>query len=242
MSDITERDYRVWEKEIEQDFYSIHKDFTERAEAIRKKLQWGRDNRAWANLGYQSWTKWVNAFAERLDVTPRRVWKILSEDKKPQKQIGLPTEPGSVNSGLTGSKTPIPEDSEPEDGEKFPDESLPPIDVYLDKTKRQVPERLVAFFREFDDQVRPIELLLKQLKSAINDNYDPTQRVWQDFKRQKSLDCIFNIQEYLRKIRPWAWCPQCGGDGGIEGNCLQCHGKGWCRWLQWSTVPDDLKD
>jgi hypothetical protein len=234
MNAITKRDCHLWQQEIKHDWH----EWANKGMSLRDKLIWGRENEVWVGLGYSSWTKCVKGVASKIQVSERHIWRVIKQAPQLQESQNENVSESGKNTPLTEPKTQIPLTSDPE----LETETLPPIEVYLDKTKRQVPERLVAFFREFDDQVRPIEILLKQLKAAIEDNYDPTQRAWEEFRLQPSLDCIHNIKEYLRKARPWAYCPQCGGDGGIDGNCLQCEGKGWCRWIQWSTVPEELKE
>ena len=250
MSNITERDCHVWEKRVGQTFHSYYQSVLKGSEELKAELQWGRDNRAWIKLGHQSWTEWVKAFAKNMEVSESKMWRFVSElkqprldgetiDSEPKTAVSLSGESATVDSA---PKTQIPLSNESEINDpSLITEDLPPIEVYLDKTKRQIPERNVAFFQEVDDQIRPIELLIRQLERAFADIYDPDDTVWKRLDMGHIKIYIHNLKAEIKDNRPWAWCPQCGGDGGIESNCLQCSGKGWCRIIEWSTVPEELK-
>ena len=110
----------------------------------------------------------------------------------------------------------------------------------VDREKRLIPESLQALFKEADDQIRPIELLIRQLERAFNDIYDEDDPVWRklDMSKIKKI-YLFNIKAEIKFARPWAWCPMCGG--GIEGNCLTCHGRGWVRLMEWNAIPGENK-
>jgi len=238
MNDITERKCHMWQHEIKSQWH----DWAEQGMSLRDNLIWGRDNKVWVGLGYSSWTHCVKGIAKEIQISERHIWRVIKQAPQLAESETANVSESDENTPLTAPKTQIPLTSNTDEDPEFPDRSLPIIEAYVDKTKRQVPEGLIAFFREYDDQMRPVELLLRQISRAFDDMYNPKERVWKDFRIDHVKKHISNIKEEIRKRRPWAWCPRCGGDGGIEGNCDSCHGTGWLIWIEWVAIEKELKD
>ena len=124
-----------------------------------------------------------------------------------------------------------------------------PGEEYKDQEGHIVPPDLLDFFKESDDFLRPISYLVNQLQAEIdkvmnvNTKCVPKDPRWFNFNYSivKNIH-IFNIKKAIKFARPWSICVMCGGDGGVNGGCGSCDGKGWCIHKEYETISREDKE
>ena len=117
---------------------------------------------------------------------------------------------------------------------------------YLDREKREVPEILVPLFIKADEEAKRILQAIKDLVAVMKEIYSEEDPVWGRLNISHFNMHIYNLRQQIKYARPWAYCPVCGGDGGVKlkggkGNCRTCSGKGWLIYLGWQAVPEDQR-
>jgi len=114
-------------------------------------------------------------------------------------------------------------------------------DRMTDQEGIPLPEHLIPVFerrREIRAWRGHVERLWQAVKAAA-DSGDPFLRYLrvQTFKAECS-----NLRRAIDFALPYAVCPYCSGDGGVEGDCRACDGSGWVNSTTWLSSPQEYKE
>lgn len=148
--------------------------------------------------------------------------------------------PNSDKPPTSGSETPIIDaEFEAQDA---------PEEEYKDHEGHVLPPDLVDFFKESDAILKPVTDMMTSLKSAAKKAYNvdekltPKEPRWDQFSYSNFKHDLGCMWVNVRDSRPWSICIFCGGDGGVNGGCLYCDGKGWMTNKQYAPAPQREKE
>jgi hypothetical protein len=113
--------------------------------------------------------------------------------------------------------------------------------VVFDQTRRQVPPELATMFDKANKEAEAILRKVYELNAEIIAQIKDDDKAWERFNRSEFNGCMKDIKALIKFCRPHAWCPVCGGDGGVGGGCARCKGIGWLIKMAWECIPEDMK-
>lgn len=159
--------------------------------------------------------------AEILNISQPRVCKLMGELQAEQK--ARPKKKSKPEVEATTAPPKKAGDPRPTDQEGVP-----------------LPDHLIPVFERRKDILEwkgDVESLWDRVKASIKSG-DPFFRYvrFETFKTECS-----NLRRAIKFAMPYAVCPYCSGDGGVEKDCRACDGTGWVNESAWYSSPQEYK-
>jgi len=180
-------------------------------------------------LYLESHTNWDEYTQAVFGFTGRWANRLLEAPKEPKKAPPAPVLSGAISGNKSSDLLPKPP-AHPEE-----------IIVHFDREKRQVPQDLVPFWQEADEQCADLDRFISSLSAAMKELQEDEDPVWNNVDLKHWKMHLRNLRTQIKFARPWAYCPRCDGDGGVAKNCTTCHGAGWLSFREWGIVPEDQR-
>lgn len=116
-----------------------------------------------------------------------------------------------------------------------------PPKVTVDRKGNTITDPKVAEIFGRADEIQKFITQMSHLKSEVLKHAE-SDPLWCRLNVSSFTAAANNVHRDLRFAMPYARCPACSGDGGLNKNCLQCHGSGWLNEQSYDALPDREKE
>ncbi len=139
-----------------------------------------------------------------------------------------------------------PFDDEPEaatqdEDQTWPDEPNIVGPKMTDKAGVEIPDELIPIWQDAQVKFGAWRQQLNQMLADAQRWKESGVPCMQHIHIDNFRHQIDQVKEDIKFSRPYAVCPYCGGDGGVDGNCRACNGGGWVNEMQYAACPSEFK-